>query len=707
MTSETQLLTLTPAETMDECALRVRAGMRAPHIVTSLLYSKFCEHLGNNIYQGMDAQILRNPTFGEWNFRGGSRPDGGLAYAYDEEHARSACEHMGRRVHGNPEAMVEAVGACLAFWWTRVGDADRTVFTPDVGPGGRRAQRIEIADGDGPAGIAQALSLPLHRTRRYLYRVVARAIGGAKVTLALRSADGAHADTATLTFGDDWTAREGTLEMPADAPADGAYSVSLTTEGVAHIVLATATLLPDDHVDGADPDVVRFLREARLPLLRWPGGNFVSGYRWRLGVGPVDERPAVPNPAWAGLEYNLFGTHEFMAFCRAVGCEPMICVNAGDGSAEEAAAWVEYCNGATDTPMGALRARNGHPEPFGVRYWEVGNEIYGRWQVGHTTPAGNVDRFLRFSRAMRDADPSIRLLACGFESAEKWDAALIEGAAGEFDAITAHPLWGGRVEASVDPVNVYHGFMSSAPKMVDVYRRNCKAMAARGVERPRVAVTELQMFAHYQWPEDHEHEPGEHVPIPTPDTISEALYHALIVNECIRAGDIVEMITHSATVNHGGGLRKVRERVWACPVHYEQAMGMALAGGVPVAVELACPVLPGEGPNDRHAPYDDMPVLDAMAVLQPDAGELVVMLVNRSAVHGTAPLRVDVDGFEPSADVERVALVGSSFIDHNTIDEPERVVPRTDTLQCREGGLVVDLPPFSVTRLRFRGAPGA
>ena len=111
---------------------------------------------------------------------------------------------------------------------------------------------------------------------------------------------------------------------------------------------------PDDHIDHADPEVVNHLRRSGLPLLRWPGGNFASGYDWRDGVGTVDERPVRPNPVWDGLEYNLFGTDEFMRFCENVGCEPSLCVNAGDGTPEEAAAWVEYCNGSTETPLGAL-----------------------------------------------------------------------------------------------------------------------------------------------------------------------------------------------------------------------------------------------------------------------------------------------------------------------------------------------------------------
>src|SRR5206468_5093319 len=111
---------------------------------------------------------------------------------------------------------------------------------------------------------------------------------------------------------------------------------------------------------------------------RWPGGNFVSTYHWEDGVGPLDSRPTKANFAWGALELNTFGTDEFISFCRAVGCEPMICVNAGSGTPEEAARWIEYCNGPATSPMGKLRAANGHPEPFHVKHWEVGNELWGK-----------------------------------------------------------------------------------------------------------------------------------------------------------------------------------------------------------------------------------------------------------------------------------------------------------------------------------------
>ena len=148
------------------------------------------------------------------------------------------------------------------------------------------------------------------------------------------------------------------------------------------------------------------------------------------------------NEAWGGWTNKYFGTDEFLAFCRDTDTEPLICVNAGNGTPEEAAAWLEYCNGSVDTEFGALRARNGHPEPYGVKYWEIGNEIYGPWQHGHCTAEEFGHRYNRFADAMKAIDPDIILLACG-DCNPEWNRTMLAISASKMDMLTLH---------------IYHGF---------------------------------------------------------------------------------------------------------------------------------------------------------------------------------------------------------------------------------------------------------
>jgi len=714
-------------------SLVVDAGARGKHVISPLLYGKFCEHLGANIYNGMEAQILRNPTFGKWRFGAGeSQIDGGVQPQVDfEKIAQSVRHHTARMGLPDQDALLESYKDGAAFWWHRLGAKDEVRLSPDVGPHGGRAQRVEVlnASANEERGIAQWTYLPLQRVRKYDYRVVARAAAPVSVTLAIEEAGavglaGRHRSDAVLELGHEW--RTFTGQMEVGGALGDFYRLSLTSRTPANIVLGRVLLYPADHVDYADADVIRMLKESRLPLLRWPGGNFVSGYHWRDGVGPVDERPTLPNPAWDGLEYNLFGTDEFIAFCRAVGCEPMICVNAGDGTAEEAAAWVEYCNGKRSTPMGAWRAKNGHPEPYGVRFWEVGNEIYGRWQVSWTTPGGNVDRYLRFRAAMREADDSIQLLACGDQGGaeNEWNRRLIAESGERLRCITDHILnWVG-VNAQTDPVDAFHAYMGQAVERGRQYRKLRKFMSDAGIGKPHLAVTECQLFAHFQ--DFGDRQPISKQPVSldrlpaggvsprnpltpqtlfTPATISEALYFSTLVHECIRLGDFVELFTHSATVNHGGGLRKARERVYANPVHYAHSLGAAFFNAVPVKVKLSSGVYSTANRYGSIPPLKDVPVLDAMAALADRGGALVLMLVHRGAAPGPVALDLELQGFKAVAEAEVITLADSAPYGQNTEAEPERIKPRVTAAKVDEGRkLGLTLPPYSLTRVVLRKA---
>jgi alpha-N-arabinofuranosidase len=665
---------------------------------------------------------LLNPTFGKWSFTatrsGSSRPDGGVAFEADQarvaEQARRYVEQFG--LHNLALLMRDLDDGC-AFGWVRLGEVEDVRTSPDYGPHGDRAQRVEIlGDTSGrPLGIAQRTYMPLHRTRGFEFRLVGRAYQPVVITLALAPVmpDGAVGPalvSADVELSAEWQTVTGRLNIPPQAEIDpeGTFEVSLLAGPGANVVIDRVLLYPDDHVDYADPDVIRSLREAGLPLLRWPGGNFVSGYHWRDGVGPVDARPTLPNPAWPGLDYNLFGTDEFIAFCRQVGCEPMICVNAGLGAPEEAAAWLEYCNGGPETPMGALRAQNGHPEPYGVCVWEIGNEVHGDWQVGWTTAGGYVDRYRRFVRAMRAVDPTIEIVACGDQLlglASDWNRRLIDEGADDLRSISDHLLTGGLVGPHTSPVELYHAFMGYANTLDDLYTPMLERMRSRGIQDPRIAVTELQLFAHFSG----QPRPGKALRpewLPTPATVSEALYLLTYIHAFIRMEGAVEMLTHSATVNHGGGLRKTRERVWANPVHYAHQMARPLAGGTPLKVKVACDVYSTRHSFGHIPAHQDVPIIDAVSVLSQDGQKLIVMLMNRSAKGGAVDLSVVPGALAVGPEVELIRLGGKTMYDQNTLEDPQRIVPRTERVPVSEGRVHLSITPFTLARLTFDLATG-
>jgi alpha-N-arabinofuranosidase len=380
----------------------------------------------------------------------------------------------------------------------------------------------------------------------------------------------------------------------------------------------------------------------------------------------------------------------------------MICVNAGDGSPEEAAQWIEYCNGGVDTPMGRLRAANAHPEPYHVKYWEVGNELWGRWQYDWTTADGYVDRYRRFVAAMRKADPQITLLACGAPVlwGKHWNDTLIAGDASEIQCVTDHPLIGGDVARTVDPLDVYRDFMSVPEVLEGKWAALRDEMASAGIQQPHLAITELQLFAHLAPRRDGDG-PARLTPenLPSQPTITEAVYDILMYHAAVRLGPFVELITHSAIVNHGGGLRKQRERVWANPCYYAQKDFSAFANAAPLLVEITCaelkaPCVLPELSNDKAAAKYS--AVDAIAGIG-SGGDLLLSIVNRDTkpVH----LTVTLDGWSGASAASVSTLAAAEPWDANTLEAPEAIVPKTSSLAVADGKMQIDLAPYSIVQV--------
>ncbi|GGL38534.1 hypothetical protein GCM10009037_22710 [Halarchaeum grantii] len=685
---------------------------RADHDVSDELFGKFVEHLYSpwRVKNALEAQTLFNPTVGSWKFQHETYDaDGGRGAIHDhdeiDERIRTYVE-----THDLPAAdrLEAAYRDGCAFWWFHHGDGVRT--SPDVGTAGDRAQRIETDGAHGHAGIAQWCYLPLHRTERFEGDVALRATDETTVRLAVHEtdADGALGDPVaetTVRAGTTMATREFDLGVvDYDCADDAVFGFSVTTDADANLVLDHVRCYPDDHVETADPEVVELLRDADLPVLRWPGGNFVSGYHWRDGVGPVEERPTKPNPAWDGIEPNLFGTDEFLRFCEAVGCEPMVCLNAGDGTPGEAARWVEYCNGdPEETEMGALRAANGHPEPYDVTYWEVGNEVYGPWQVTWTTPDGYADRLARFREAMAAVDDDIEVFACGNRLTD-WNDPFL-AASDDLDWLTDHVLLEAHADASTDPVELYNAHTGVAEQLSEEYaavRADCEDAGLAGT---RLAITELQLFTRFD--EGAEGDAMTEDDLPRNSSITEAVFDASIVTACIRDG-FVRMVTHSGVGNHGAGIRKTRERTHAEPCYYGQRLGLSLAGGTPVGVDLTCGTFSTAATFGADTaewfgtldPVEDAPAVDAVAVDDPDGHDAAVLLVHRDA--GRGDVDVELAGgalLDGHGEVAVTTLAAEEMTAENTYEDPERVTPTTETHAVEDGVVSLTLPRYGVVRV--------
>ena len=294
--------------------------------------------------------------------------------------------------------------------WRPVGRDEFVVMDTENSYVGDHTPRVKL-EGQTPHGIQQT-GLALRKGRSYTGRVVLAGSPGARVEVSLAWGPN-PADRQTLRIS---LLAKGYAKYPLSftvaADTDqGRLEIVGTGSGSFHI--GAISLMPADNIEGYRADIIALLKQLDSGTYRWPGGNFVSGYDWRDGIGDPDKRPPRYDYAWRTVEYNDVGNDEFMTLCRLIGIDPYMCVNIGLGDAYSAAQWVEYCNGAVDTPMGRLRVANGHRAPYGVKWWGIGNEMYGQWQLGHMSIDHYVLKHNMFAKAMRAVDPSIVLIGCG------------------------------------------------------------------------------------------------------------------------------------------------------------------------------------------------------------------------------------------------------------------------------------------------------
>jgi alpha-N-arabinofuranosidase len=651
-----------PTEPPLAASLRVPALMapagRAP--VPRALFGKFTEHLGRNVYGGAWAQIAPNPAFAPAS-----------AWPDRVEMLRRLRAASAEFALAGLPAAAEAGGPP---WWAVEGDV-----RAEADASGARPSWMLASAAAAPGRVATPVHLPVHRTRRYLLHVELRGDTPAEVSLRLPG-QGAWA-SARVDAAREWATLEVSLQGAGPAASGTPFHLVVAPARPGRLQLRSCLLFPDDHLDGWDPDVVCFMREARLPLLRFPGGNFVSGYRWRDGIGPRAERPVRPNPAWPEVEWNHVGTDEWLRLCELVGCAALICVNAGDGTPEEAADWVEYCNGAADSPVGALRAHNGHPRPHGVRLWEVGNELYGSWQIGATDAAEYGERYRAFARAMLARDPSIEMIANG--DTEAWNRAVVAANPAQVRSLSHHCLYAGFPE-DADPRRVYLEHMAFTPAYGRLWHELVRPLREAGTT-PRLAITEQQVFTRRPH-------------LPNNATLTEALWTASILNEAIRADGLVELVTHSALVNHGGGLRKEREVVYAQPVWWTTHL---YATAPDPLYRLEAEV---EGPRFSVAPYrlrvsEDAPYLDAVALADDSGRAMVLFLVNRHPDRAIALTVAAPTGSFREAEIH--TLTGESYMAANSRERPDAVVPVVERRPWPDPRAPLVLPPCSLVRVRL------
>ena len=636
------------AQTNQQASITIDAS-KVENRISLLLYGQFLEFMYEGIKGGLHAELIRNRSFEE--------PPNVIG--------------LSRNWERYPDDRNDDYA--LAFHWE-----DQFSYPPQ-----RKEHSLRIQAGDGVIprhGIYQP-RVPVRAGIEYKGYVWLRITDyEGPITISLES-DLDHSQvyaSANInpTRGNSWRKYQFSLKP---AQSDPLARLAILFPGKGTVWIDQVSLMPGDTAPGGvRGDVFDQIRLLKPAFIRWPGGNVAQDYRWSWGVGPRDERLTWSNLSWKNEpEPGDFGTDEFGTFARAVGAEPSITVNVeGRGATvEEAAAWVEYCNGPATSKYGAMRAANGHPSPFGVKLWEVGNEIWGNWVRGHSDAETYARNYNRYAKAMRAVDPSIKLIAVG-DNDMNWNRTVLRAAGSSIDYLAIHHYYGRR-ETKGDPLNL----MARPLFFERFYRQVQQLLGELGLAgRVKLAINE--------W--------GLDLPIDRQYSMESALYGARLMNVFERSGDVVEMSAVSDLVNGwpGGIIQAGRHDVFVSPIFLVNQLYATHRGDVRLASSVSSPTF------NTSVEGSNVPSLDATATRTADGRTMVIKAVNTDPKNSLVTT-ITLQGTIPAARAELHTITAPSLSTANSFSQPQAVSIQKRTIASGRS-FVVTLPKHSVSVIVLR-----
>lgn len=645
--------------------VEIHADRKASYTIPRTIFGTFLEPIGNSTYNGLWAEILQNPSL--------------------EENLWSASS-IARMIEEQP-SLAQASRIGLPLPWEPLDPKQGNRYEPRWGDAANSWRSLTVFGVPGAeTGVRQQVFLPVHRELRYKGSIYAKHLTGANgLEISLRRRNDAKtvfatAKIASLTsewhkYTFDLALSQGQLQ--ALEPADFVIKV----EGDESAQLDQVSLMPADAIDGLDPDMVRLSKEMHTPLLRF-GGNFTSAYHWRDGVGPLDKRISMLNIAWGMPEYNTFGTDEFLHFCRLIGAEPQIALNLGSGTPEEAADWVRYVEEHWDQHSGLL--------------WELGNELWGNWNLGYPTLDQLADRTRRFSEAVRKADPSARLIATGQDPDvyKTWNARQLTNPPGTFDFLSTHfVVTTDRTETQ----NATPELMAEAAFALPVeLGRRLEAMqgqineSANFKDKAHLAFTEwLYVGAR-----------GRAADAPRYDNMGGAIGTAGFLNMFIQHANIVPISDMTGIIEFAG-IWKKRSRVYAAPAYFAFQLYSSADIDTPVSVDNSSPVYDVHKGITRLPKISNVPYLEVVAALNRAGDRLTLFCINRDLTRDL-PADISIDGFRPSGTAAISSLFSNSIYDTNNEMNPEAVKPVNRSVPVNGSSLQLTFRHESITRVDLR-----
>src|ERR1700733_1411068 len=652
--------------------------------ISRYIYGQFLEHGGDIVNAGIWSEMLVDRRF--------FYPVATVAPAPPPPVGNAA---------GNPRFANIPRG-----WWAPVGDDSvvtmdkKTPYTGDQSP----AVRLSPAE---PHGFKQSGLVVLNR-KTYSGRIVLAGTPGTVVRVALIWDSGAAGRQTITIHAVSRGYRTYPLRFTAEDSSDNA-TLEITGTGTGQFHVGAVSLMSADNIDGFRPEIIAVLRQLRFGVLRFPGGNFVSSYEWRYGVGEIDKRPPIFDPVWSAVQPNDVGTDEFLTLCRLLGVDPYITVNAGFGDAWSARELVEYANGPVTTPMGKWRAQNGHPEPYHVKFWGIGNEPWGDYQMGAMSLPQFELKHNLFAKEMRKIDPSIKLIAGGampdvmegadqarringqyvpdYLSAADWTGQMLLNCLDNIDMVSEHYYASGtqhtdiklQKKVPIDPPLSFIEWQRAPAVQVrakyEHYQEYLKRIPALRAKPVPIAIDEWAYFGGG---------PGSYKTVPA---------YAWAFHEMFRHSDIFQMGAFTfatammsenrteAVLNPTGMLFKMyRDHFGSIPVE--------VAGNSPQPK----PVFPAGGDQPAVNPGSDTYPLDVSAAFSEDRKSVAIAVLNPS--DSEQRIRISVNGGK-LASVGTLWRMAPELIDA-TVQVDKK--PEVQVEQQSLGALpdVVTVRPFSV-----------
>ena len=459
---------------------------------------------------------------------------------------------------------------------------------------------------------------------------------------------------------------------------------------------------PSADANGMRGDVANLVRELKVPIVRYPGGNFVSAYNWEDGVGPREMRPTRLDLAWHTSESNAVGVHEFAEWCDTVGAEMMLAINLGSRGLDQARNFVEYVNGPTGSYWGDLRKANGRAAPFAVKSWCLGNEMDGPWQVGHKTAHEYGRLANEVAKTLRAFDKSLELIVCGSSNSDmatypEWERVVLEHTYDAVDHISLHMYFANRAKNSAEylalnaKLDAYIGAVASTIEVVRAAKRSRK--------RVTISFDEWNVWYHSN-AEDREILSGAkgwpHAPRLLEDiyTFEDVLQVGCILNTFIRRSDVVRIACIAQLVNVIAPIMtEPKGPAWRQTIYYPYYFASRYGRGT--ALQLAV-----KSPGYDAEVADNVPYLDISAVHDEESETLTFFAVNR---HGgeTLDVEISLQGFGDAKILDCQGIESADLEAVNSLKNPDAVTPKKEARASVDGNaLSARLPPHSYHMIR-------